>query len=327
MANFISDGDSEGVWIFNVDTKQKKITIMIKYLLIRGFEYYSRKKGGKMSFFNFHQSKLLSIALFITLGFTISNAETVRIMPLGDSITYDENVEDLEEPRPIGIRTGYRSHLWYQLKAAAYEADFVGSKVAGEKVTPKFDPDNEGHPGWSSYKLEEYTYKYLANNPADIVLLHIGTNDHRTSTAGVEQILDWIDLYEKESGHQVKVIVAMIIDRQEPDPIIEIFNENLKETVGRRVKNGDLLTLVDMYKGAGLKSLDYADNTHPNNDGYRKMAKVWEKALLSPYTPGLHAFPYTLVDQLYIDAESIIVNTAASTVEFITEIPDDGITF
>ena len=49
--------------------------------------------------------------------------------------------------------------------------------------------------------------------------------------------------------------------------------------------------------------------------------------LLSPSTSGLHAFPYTLVDEYYIDSESIVVNPAAATVEFVTEIPDNGIIF
>jgi len=255
------------------------------------------------------------------------HAEPTLIMPLGDSITYDETVEDLENPRPASRRTAYRSHLWYKLLAAEYEANFVGSRVAGDGITPTFDPDNEGHPGWSSYKLEDYVYQYLTNTPADIVLLHIGTNDHRTSTAGVEQILNEIARYETDSGKPVTVIVAMIIDREEPDPLIELFNENLKVLVGTRVRYGDILTLVDMYNGAGLTSSDYADNTHPNDNGYRKMADVWANAILSTYTPGLHAFPYTLVDSTFIDDESIIVDGATSTVSFTTQIPDAGIIF
>ena len=265
--------------------------------------------------------------LVIFFGITVIQAAPVRIMPLGDSITYGDTIADQDDPRPIGERAAYRGYLWYNLQDAGYEADFVGSEVAGQDITPEFDPENEGHPGWNSYKLEDHTYEFLAKNPADIVLLHIGTNDHRTSTAGVVEVLDRIDAYEADSGRQIHVFVAMIIDRQEPDETIEIFNENLKVTVGSRIKNGDRLTLVDMYKGAGLTEGDYEDVTHPNWRGYKKMADVWTNALLSPYTPGLHAFPYTLVDEYYIESESIVVNSAAQTVEFVTEVPDNGIIF
>ncbi len=271
--------------------------------------------------------KFFLIILSLFMGLSVLYAAPVRIMPLGDSITYDENEADADDPRPTGERAAYRGYLWYNLQDAGYEADFVGSEVAGQDISPAFDPDNEGHPGWTSYKLEDHTYGYLAKNPADIVLLHIGTNDHRTSTAGVVQVLDRIAAYEADSGRQIHVFVAMIIDRQEPDETIEIFNENLKVTIGSRIKNGDRLTLVDMYKGAGLVEGDYEDVTHPNWRGYQKMATVWTNALLSPYTPGLHAFPYTLVDEYYIDSESIVVNSAAQTIEFVTEIPDNGIVF
>ena len=270
---------------------------------------------------------LTQLMIVLVFGLTLIQAAPVRIMPMGDSITYDNTLADLDDPRPVGDRAAYRGYLWYNLQDAGYEADFVGSKIAGQDITPPFDPDNEGHPGWTSYELSELTYDFLAGNPADIVLLHIGTNDHGNSTAGVEQILNLIDLYENDAGYPIQVFVAMIIDRREHDPIIESFNENLKRLVGSRIKNGDKLTLVDMYHGAGLTSGDYTDRTHPSWRGYQKMARVWTKAILDPYTSGLHAFPYTLVDQDYIDTESIVVDLVAQTVEFVTEVPENGIIF
>jgi len=132
------------------------------------------------------------------------------------------------------------------LQDAGYEADFVGSQHIGADIQPPIDPDNEGHPGWSSYRLADSTYDFLVQNPANIVLLHIGTNDHQSSISGINEVLDMIDLFEQESGISVKVYVALIIDREVPDRNIKYFNENLKELVGRRIKNGDNLTLVDM---------------------------------------------------------------------------------
>ena len=270
--------------------------------------------------------KFIVTVLSFMFGVSVLHAEPTQIMPLGDSITYDHQESDIEDPRPISKRTAYRSHLYYNLVDANYSVDFVGSKVAGQGVTPPFDPDNEGHPGWSSFDIAEKVNGYLTQNHADIVLLHIGTNDHGTFTGGVDSILNEIDRYEVTSGRPVKVIVAMIIDRQKQnDEIIGLFNDNLKELIGSRIKNGDNLTLVDMYRGAGMVRTDYADLTHPNDSGYRKMAAVWTKTLLSPYTPGLHAFPYTLVNESYV--QSVSVSTATHSVSFVTEVPDTGITF
>jgi len=85
-----------------------------------------------------------------------------------------------------------------------------------------------------------------------------------------------------------------------------------------------------MEHDAGLTSGDYADETHPNSNGYDKMADVWLDALIDIYhepeeNPTLRAYPYTLVPQEYI--EKIYVNSENNSVTFVTEVPDTGITF
>lgn len=228
--------------------------------------------------------KLLFHALLL-FGASILHAEMVRIMPLGDSLTYDTRSSDLKNPRPTNIRTGYRSHLWYMLKNAKYRVDFVGSLVAGEAKKPSFDADNEGHTGWTSYEIAEKVYEYMRNSKPDMVLLHIGSNDFAISVKGVESILDEIDIYEQQERKDVRVLVATLIDRQRHDSKITTFNKNLKALVEKRWKKGDRLSLVDMHEEVNLRVNDYADNTHPNDKGYEKMAKVWYKAINTVYKP------------------------------------------
>ena len=249
----------------------------------------------------------------------------IKIMPLGDSLTYDYILADADNPRPISIRTAYRSHLWYMLRDANISADFVGSQSAGQAITPPFDTDNEGHFGWHSLEIAESTYSYMARSTPDIVLLHAGTNDNDTSAAGIAAILDQINLYEQHSGRTVRVIIALIIDRREPDRITQIFNENLQELVNLYMLNGDSVTLIDIYRGAGLTSSDYVDSLHPNTNGYIKMAAVWFNALMAPYTPELYTFPTTVVNPAYVT--SLNVNETTRSVTFIAEVPDTGITF
>jgi len=281
-------------------------------------------------------SRSLKTAMLTILANTIMLSATVRIMPLGDSITYDERYSDLAgTPRPSSARTAYRSHLWYMLEQVDYPVDFVGSRIAGEGVKPAFDPENEGHPGWTTYDIAERTYEYMSNSIPDIVLLHIGTNDRATTNPeGVNQILNEIDQYELASGHHIKVFVALIIDRQSPDGRIRIFNDRLKLLLDGRIAQGDDIVIVDMYHHAGLTSDDYADNTHPNYSGYKKMALQWYNALLNnPYDPGstppsspsvsLEKYPESLVPAS--DIESLEIT--GSTVSFLTYVPDNGILF
>jgi len=279
---------------------------------------------------------------------------TSRIMPLGDSITWDYY---FGEQRTDAQRHSYRNYLWYKLKEVGYDADFVGSRTTGSAIEPYFDGDNEGHIGWSSYDIAERVYHFLEMNPADIILLHIGTNDFDSSPAGVEQILDEVDRFESENGRHIEVILARIILLPSNSSLIREFNDNVEAMARRRIDSGDDIHIVDMQSGAGLDyQTDLIDNIHPNDCGYEKMANVWFSALTGNKSPGitytdcgnddsnedsdegdteeeeadeavdaLYAFPTTLVDSGYII--SIEVDEEAQTVTFTTSIPDSGIRF
>ena len=266
------------------------------------------------------------LVLSIILSISTLSSAAIKIMPLGDSLTYDNTHADGgPEGRPSSKRTAYRSHLWYMLENENYGADFVGSVIAGEDIIPAFDPENEGHPGYDTYDLAEETYSYMTTSNPDIVLLHIGTNDHSSNANGVIDILNEIDAYEINSGISVKVYVALIVDRQLPDHKIVGFNSNLEDIIYQRILQNDNLVLVDMYHDAQLTSADYIENTHPNANGYKKMATVWFNALNTPYTAKLHAYPYSIVSKANI--ESVIVNEETQNVIFTCSIPNTGITF
>lgn len=222
--------------------------------------------------------------LWVFLGTSVLLSESIRIMPLGDSIT--EGVTEVDGERillPQNKRAGYRVYLWEKLRKANYVADFVGSIRSGDSIKTKFDTQHEGHPGWTSHNIAQRAYEYMNDSKPNVVLLHIGTNDYSRSTSGIESILNEIDHYEKSTGNTVRVIIAMIIDRKRDDLIIPSFNHNLQKLVISRWENGDILTLINMYKDAKLTKSDYTNNTHPNNNGYQKMANVWFEAITTPY--------------------------------------------
>jgi len=228
--------------------------------------------------------KMILLVIFIS---SICSAGAIRIMPLGDSITYDNTYADANHPRPASLRHGYRNYLWYKLENAGYWVDFVGSKVAGSAIIPHFDPENEGYPGWSSYDISNIIYAKLIANSTDIVLLHIGSNDKWTTQnsdgndmSGVNKILNEIDRYERNYNHHIKVILALIIDRTYHPDFTTQFNANLHSLANSRMAHGDDIYLVNMQHGAGLDyNRDFQDPTHPNNKGFSKMATVWFNAL------------------------------------------------
>jgi PKD repeat protein len=202
-----------------------------------------------------------------------------RLMPLGDSIT-----AGVGEPPP-GQRLGYRQKLFNDLLAAGYAVDFVGG--LNEPATASFDSDHEGHSGDRDDEIADAVIGYLNANPADIVLLHIGTNGFDTAALDIENILINIDTWEN-LNNPVTVILARIIDDVPnflADLDVTTFNDNVAQMVALRPS--DNVVLVDMESGAGLlygnfsPGPDMNDNLHPKQSGYEKMATVWLDTLVT----------------------------------------------
>ncbi len=229
---------------------------------------------------------LIAFTLFIALSL---EAAPIRIMPLGDSITYDDSYADYgSHIRPASVRHAYRNYLYYRLTDAQYCVDFVGSRVAGTDVTPYFDPDNEGYPGKTSRYIANIVYNKLVQNPADIILLHIGTNDRwridksGNYMSGMRDIFNEIDRYERDYNTHVKVILALIIGRRDNNfaSFTNTFNRNLESLAADRIASGDDIKIVDMQHDAGLNyHSDFRDPAHPTPKGYEKMANLWFRAL------------------------------------------------
>jgi hypothetical protein len=212
----------------------------------------------------------------------LSTCPLTRIMPLGDSITvgHSSGVED------DAWKISYRKDLWDTLVANDYNVDFVGSQINGENY-PNFDPDHEGHSGIRDDEVASNVYNWLQLHPADVVLLHIGTNALNSNSTDVENILKNIEQYETDFSTHVTVILARIINRITYSATTTQFNNNVEAMALNRIAAGDDIVIVDMEDGAGLiYDYYYADppgdmynDLHPYATGYTKMAAVWYAAL------------------------------------------------
>ncbi|MEE9429470.1 MAG: LamG-like jellyroll fold domain-containing protein [Melioribacteraceae bacterium] len=234
----------------------------------------------------------------------ITDLDTLKIMPLGNSITKGAGSSN---------ETGYRRILDSLLNTAGISFDFVGTQNDG--IPTDFDRDHEGHGGWHAKhpsfptSVLENVYSWLELNPPDMVLLHIGTNDigelfvNNESVADVvsdiEGILDTIDLFELNTSSDIKVILAKVINLtddpgtatvNETDSTTKLNNE-LQILVDARIFSGDNILIVDQESALSYPA-DLSDRVHPNDGGYVKMADVWYQAIAS-----LVSFPPTIVEQ------------------------------
>ena len=240
-----------------------------------------RQEGGYIRFPK-RILALLAVFLFLSIVFTVLleaefsrlDAEKVKIMPLGDSIT---------EGTPGTV--GYRKKLYWDLINSGFKVDFVGSKSTGSG----FDCDHEGY-GWQTASFFSSQLNgplgYLLNaNPPDVILYHIGTNDLGCSNFSsyaltANETLRIIYEYDPD----ITVILAKIILTTDSDRNIRAHNYNLllEEYAQHWADNGYSIIVVDMQNAlvpALYPAGDLADMAHPTTSGYEKMADVWYDAL------------------------------------------------
>lgn len=248
----------------------------------------------------------------------INEVNTIRIMPLGNSITFDNRADDA---RLVEDKIGYRYPLYNLLNEAGYNFEFIGSEHAGSNFFyPNVDYDrNAGFPGIRDDQLFTLLSTgvrsqpnrginvtltngpYLDTYSPDIILLHIGTNGNDgasgTSAVDVENILDEIDNFESSNNTKVTVFLARIINRAPTQTYVTTFNDNVVNMALDRVNNPsndaypDNIVIVDLENTPGFNYSispdpngspgDMNDDLHPNDKGYSKIANEWFNALQS----------------------------------------------
>jgi len=204
----------------------------------------------------------------------LPSGESVKIMPLGDSITAG-----------FPGTVGYREKLYLDLINSGFNVDFVGSQSSGSG----FDADHEGY-GWqtASYfnsQLNGPEGYLLTANPPDVILYHIGTNDLGGSDVAsyalaANETLRIIYEYDPD----ITVILAKLTLTTDSARNVRTHNYNLllEEYAQYWSDNGYSIIVVDM-ESALVPALypegDLFDLVHPAATGYAKMADVWYDAL------------------------------------------------
>ena len=208
----------------------------------------------------------------------------LRVMPLGNSITFGVTGYTSatgDQPTPE-YAVGYRQTVYETLVADGYMVDMVGDQSAGAS-SGLADTDHQGLPGWTSWRIGDEIDNWLSSNPADVVLAHIGTNDHKITTDGINFVLNNINNWSF-NNNSVKTLLATIVD-QRPDTFfedtVEDFNSNLAQLVQDSWPEVDL---VDQYSALDNETdltplAQDAVGLHPTTGGYQKMAAVWLDAI------------------------------------------------
>jgi len=180
-----------------------------------------------------------------------------------------------------------------------------------DQIDSNMDWDHEGHPGWFAYydpnidlnldpnldpnlgfypDMFHNIEQWLEDNPPDVVLLHIGTNDitdipgYKNGQSATEVANEIEGLLEKirSVNEDIIVLLAKIINRDaaaDPERYIETseLNRQINELAIDKLAKGYKISVVDMENS--LDQNDLVDPVHPNDTGYQKMAEAWFSAL------------------------------------------------
>ena len=144
--------------------------------------------------------KLLSVAALIGLA-AAQTAPKLRYMPFGDSIT--EII-------------CWRAKLWEKLQSTEWATvDWVGSgKTENNCKDTKYDRDNEGHSGFLAIDIanKKQLVGWLQKNPADVITMHLGTNDIVQQNKAVADIIaafSTLIQVMRDSNPRMKIIVCI----------------------------------------------------------------------------------------------------------------------
>jgi lysophospholipase L1-like esterase len=242
---------------------------------------------------------------------------TLRIMPLGDSITRGSYLALYDAGplagKPIGLPNpaggGWRKPLQDKLRAAGVAFEFVGEldyDAYGHDgvVDPAFSPRHHGLAGFGNHgiltggvvptpqdvlearKVAEIRVPdivtVLGKHKPDIILLMSGANGFDASAR--ERLVR--SILSRFSG---RLLLATIPPQCLPRPgceQVEPYNAALPTLVKALQAEGHAVTLVDVH--AALTTADLLpDGVHPNADGMRKIAEAWWFGLQGATIEGL----------------------------------------
>ena len=193
-------------------------------------------------------------------------ATTLKVMPLGDSITDG-----------IFVPGAYRNQLWKNIISNGLTVDFVGSMTNGSSELG--DKNHEGHSGWRIDEISNKINGWMDTYKPDIVLLHIGSNDISQKydmNNAPNRLSDLIDKICAKLPAGGKVYVATVTPISYADATS--YNSQVKNIVQSKSGQGKPVYLVDMYNALTLNDLA-GDGIHPNANGYNKMGDTWFKAI------------------------------------------------
>ena len=231
-----------------------------------------------------HPARVLVMALIAALvlgAFLVAGspgtaraATTVRVMPLGDSIT--------------GSPGCWRQLLWSRLQSNGYTGvDFVGTLNDSTSCGTVYDGDNEGHGGFLATNIlsQNLLPGWLSSSNPDVVMVQLATNDVWSNIPADTILTTFSGLVDqmRTQNPKMRIVVAQILPMNPSgcsdcaQRVITLNNAIPAWAAGKSTAASPI-TVVDTWTGFNTAT-DTGDGVHPNDAGNQKLANAWYPAL------------------------------------------------
>lgn len=224
-----------------------------------------------------------------------SAAHPIKIMPMGDSITDDCEVQG-----------AWRMYLQFLLDSNSIPFTFVGRQVTLSPPSPKFTKTrHEGYcgavvapPGLYAANGYTATNNYLqkigpdalTNAVPDIILILIGANDlgrgrnpFQVATNDMAKLLG--RLFSNAPNANVILAKPTTLSNASVPSLslfygayatnVPIYSAALQALVNQRRAAGQNIALADMFSVVDHATMFMSDDLHPNNTGLSAVAQEW----------------------------------------------------
>jgi acyl-CoA thioesterase I len=202
-----------------------------------------------------------------------AQAQPIRIMPLGDSLTSS-----------LDGQASYRYWLYKQLQANGYNVTFVGSLWGvGDGVSgiySDFPQYHEGHPGATTDDILQGARYWMQQARPQIVLLLIGANDFQDGQTALHGFVNThrIIVALQSVNPYVSVLVAMIPPLAGQRAKDQYYDYLLYQYAPYWSTRYSPVRVVDLWSGF-LTWQDTLDGQHPNVLGEKIYANRFFQAL------------------------------------------------
>jgi lysophospholipase L1-like esterase len=213
--------------------------------------------------------KFLTISPVKSSTWTAQNP--LRLMPLGGSITHGVGSSH---------QNGYRKILLDLLGDDGFHVLMVGSRKAGTM-------SNNNHEGWRGFRIDQIERRAMPSAEKlrpHLFTVNAGSNDclqdYQMDCAG-ERVARLLEGLWEVCPDSTIILSSLLVNRDaQVDKRIQGFNHELALLAEALARAGRKITFADMHSLDGPAADDLrADDTHPDDIGYEKMAHIWRKSI------------------------------------------------